>query len=104
MGILGLTSIIIPSRNEKYLSQTIQSLLKNANETIEIIAVLDGYWCDPEEIVDDKRVVYLHYSESRGMREAITRECPIQLLRSTTFLLGSQRLQTFRSSRQMQNF
>lgn len=73
MGILGLTSIIIPSRNEKYLTQTIQSLLKNAGETIEIIVVLDGYWCEAHEIVDDKRVIYIHFSEPRGMRNAINR-------------------------------
>ena len=45
--------------------------MSNAKEQIEIIAVLDGYWMDSEDIVQDKRVNYIHYSEPRGMRNAI---------------------------------
>jgi len=64
-----MISVIIPSRNEPYLSHTIKDLLSKARGDIEIIAVLDGYWCD--DIVDDKRVHYLHYGKARGMRNAI---------------------------------
>lgn len=63
-------SIIIPSRNEKFLQNTIKSLLENAKGEIEIIAVLDGYWPDPQ-LEDDKRVILLHRGESRGMRNGI---------------------------------
>lgn len=38
---------------------------------MEILAILDGWWCPAEEIVDDPKVNYLHYSESKGMRNAI---------------------------------
>lgn len=62
-------SIIIPSRNEPYLEKTIRGILKSATGSIEVIAVLDGYW--PKEIVDDERVHYIHFSESRGMRASI---------------------------------
>lgn len=64
-------SIIIPSRNEPYLSHTIKDLLAKAKGEIEIIAVLDGYWPPINEIVDDKRVKYIHFSQARGMRNAL---------------------------------
>jgi glycosyltransferase involved in cell wall biosynthesis len=64
-------SIIIPSRNEIFLTNTIKDLLKNAHEDIEIIPILDGYWPKPEEIVNDPRVKYLHRGEARGMRDGI---------------------------------
>ena len=63
-----LLSIIIPSRNEKYLKQTILDLLKKATGNIEIIAVLDGCWTD---IVNDDKVHYIHFTKSQGMRGAI---------------------------------
>jgi len=65
------TSIIIPSRNEPYLQPTIKDLLDKATGEIEIIAVLEGYWPPIEEIVDDPRVTYIHFSKPRGMRGAI---------------------------------
>ena len=61
---------LIPSRNEKYLLPTIQSLLDNAQETIEVIAVLDGYWPE-EELIEDPRVKYIHKGEAQGMRPAL---------------------------------
>jgi len=66
-----MLSIIIPAYKEPYLHKTINSLLKNATGEIEVIAVLDGYWAKPEEIVDDKRVRYIHLGKTYGMREAI---------------------------------
>jgi len=67
----GLVSVTIPSRNEIYLQKTILDLLAKATGQIEIIVVLDGYWPEPEELVNDKRVIYIHFSEPRGMRGAI---------------------------------
>ena len=64
-------SVIIPSRNEPYLQKTILDLLSKAYGKIEIIAVLDGWWEDIGKVVDDPRVVYLHFSPARGMRNAI---------------------------------
>lgn len=68
---MDLLSVIIPSRNEIFLEKTIRDLLKNSVESIEIIAVLDGYWPEAEEYVLDDCVNYLHWTKSRGMREAI---------------------------------
>ena len=64
-------SIVIPARNEPYLSRTIQDLLDKATGDIEIIAILDGYWLEPKEFSSDKRVSYVHFGVSRGMRNAI---------------------------------
>lgn len=68
-----MISVIIPSRVDQYLSQTIDDLLLKAEEEIEIIVVLDGYW--PDFIIkDDPRVIIIHQGEVHGnfgMREAI---------------------------------
>lgn len=66
-----MLSIVIPSRNEKYLQNTISDLLLKAEGEIQIIAILDGYWPEAKEFVIDKRVQYIHFSEPRGMRNAI---------------------------------
>jgi glycosyltransferase involved in cell wall biosynthesis len=66
-----IVSVVIPSRNEKYLQKTIQDLLLKATQEIEIIAVLDGYWSPVKEIVNNPKVNYIHFSESKGMRNAI---------------------------------
>ena len=44
-----MLSVIIPSRNEVFLQQTIDDVLRNAVGEIEVIAVLDGYWPEPDE-------------------------------------------------------
>lgn len=72
-------SIILPARNEIYLTKTIQELLTKAKGDIEIIAVLDGYWPEDQKtkhwstpaIIEDPRVIYLHHGESKGMRQSI---------------------------------
>ena len=66
----GLVSIIIPSRNEKYLGKTIEDLLTKAVGEIEIIAVLDGYWPEPK-IPDNDRLILIHRGSPLGMRPAI---------------------------------
>lgn len=66
-----MLSVVIPSRNEPYLQKTIQDLLTKASGEIQIIVILDGYWEDVKKYVTDKRVEYIHYSNPRGMRNAI---------------------------------
>jgi len=65
-----MLSVIIPSYKDPLLNKTVESLLTNAEGEIEVICVLDGYWPD-FEIVDDKRVKYIHLGRNRGMRGAI---------------------------------
>lgn len=66
-----MLSVIIPSRNERYLEQTIRNVLENARGEIEILAVLDGWLPEPEIKIGDDRVVFLHFPESIGQRQAI---------------------------------
>ncbi len=68
---MSLVSIVIPSRNEPYLQKTVLDLLKKAKGEIEIKVILDGYWPSENEIVEDPKVSYIHYSNARGMRNAI---------------------------------
>jgi len=60
-------SIIIPSRNEMFLSRTIDDILDKIRGKTQVIALLDGAWADPP-VKDDPRVVLVHYSESIGQR------------------------------------
>ena len=77
MTIKGRVSVIIPSRNEKFLTKTIKDVLAKSRGDLEVIAVLDGYWQPPEEIVSDRRLHYLHNGQSLGMRSAINRGAAI---------------------------
>lgn len=60
-------SILIPARNEQFVSNTVADILKNKRGKTEIIVGLDGAWADPG-IPDhpDVRIVYV--SEPRGQR------------------------------------
>jgi len=62
-------SVIIPARNEQFLTPTIEDLVRNARADTEIIAILEGYW--PETTVDAPNVRYVHFTVPRGMRGAI---------------------------------
>jgi len=73
-------SVIIPSRNELFLPQTINDLLMKASGEIEVVTVLDGYWPEPSEgfnhelwssLLSNKNLVVLHRGYSRGMRNGI---------------------------------
>jgi glycosyltransferase involved in cell wall biosynthesis len=68
------TTIIIPSRNEQFLTKTIQSLCDNAESEIEIIAVLDGYKVN---LPEDQRVHYIENGVSQGMRRCINQAAAI---------------------------
>lgn len=64
-----MISVVIPSRNEKFLNQTIEEVLAKAGGDIEVIVTLDGYWQNP--LIGDKRVRYIHRGAPRGMRPGI---------------------------------
>jgi len=63
-------SVIIPSRNEIFLPNTVKDILAKAQGDIEVIAVLDGYWPNPL-LEDNDRLIVLHRGQSMGMRAAI---------------------------------
>lgn len=62
-------SILIPSRSEMFLKQTIQNILENIEADTEIIAVLDGAWAEPA-IPQHERVNIIYVPESIGQRAA----------------------------------
>lgn len=62
-------SVIIPSKNEQFLPQTVADLFAKAAGPIEIIVVLDGYWPNPP-LPDRKGLIQVHRGEGRGMRDA----------------------------------
>lgn len=63
-------SVIIPSRNERFLQPTIEDVLRNAAGEVEVIAILDGYWPSPP-LPNLPNLILLHNSTPRGMRAAI---------------------------------
>jgi glycosyltransferase involved in cell wall biosynthesis len=65
-------SILIPSRNEEFLSRTVENILQNIRGNTEILVGLDGEWANPP-IQDDPRVTILYHNESVGQR-AITND------------------------------
>lgn len=65
-----MISIIIPTYKEPFLQKTIDSLLENSQEEIEILTVLDGYIPD-KPLKSDLRVKVINLKENLGMRGAI---------------------------------
>jgi glycosyltransferase involved in cell wall biosynthesis len=61
-----MVTVIIPSKTEKFLDNTIRDVLKNATGEIEIIPVLDGYDC---ERIDDPRVHYILQEPSKNTQK-----------------------------------
>lgn len=65
-----IISILIPARNEIFLQKTIENVIDNAQEEIEIIAVLDGYEPNPP-IEDHPFVKLIRHKEAQGQRQSI---------------------------------
>lgn len=60
-------SIVIPARNEMFLRETIDDILKNIEADTEVIALLDGQWADPP-VPQHRRVNIIYVPESIGQR------------------------------------
>ena len=69
-------SILIPARNEMFLRETIEDILKHIEADTEIIAVLDGQW-PIKPIPQHERVTLIYYPESIGQRAATNRAASI---------------------------
>ena len=65
-----MISILIPSRNERFLYQTVQDALSKAAGEVEVLALLDGYWPDPP-LPEHPRLRVYHTGNPRGMRAMI---------------------------------
>src|SRR4051812_17466019 len=62
-------SILIPARNEMFLRQTVDDLLRNIRGNTEIIVVLDGAWADPL-LEQNERVTVIYQPQAIGQRAA----------------------------------
>ena len=62
-------SVVIPARNEEFLSVTIENILQNKRGKTEVIAILDGKWANPP-IKDHPDVNIIYLPESIGQRAA----------------------------------
>lgn len=62
-------TVVIPSRNEMFLSRTVSSVLNAITSDTHIIIVCDGNWPDPP-IEDHPRVHTIHHATSIGQRAA----------------------------------
>lgn len=60
-------SILIPARNEQFISNTVDNILKNKRGKTEILVGLDSEWANPP-IVDHPDVKIIYLSESIGQR------------------------------------
>jgi hypothetical protein len=67
-------SILIPSRNEMFLSRTIDDILTHSEADTEVIAVLDGQWANPPVAQNDK-VNIIYVPEAIGQRAATNLAC-----------------------------
>jgi len=65
-------SIIIPSRCEEFLKNTVEDILKNKRGDTEIIVGLDGEWSDPP-LEDHPDVKIIYYPKSIGQRAMMNR-------------------------------
>lgn len=69
-------SILIPSRNEMFLSRTVEDLLSNIEADTEILVGLDGDWANPPVALNERvRVVY--FPESIGQRAMTNKLCKL---------------------------
>ncbi len=68
-----MLSVIISSREARYLQKTVDDLLSKSEGEIEVIVVLDGYWPDPQ-LADNPKVNIYHQGtvhNNVGMRGCI---------------------------------
>ena len=63
-------SVIIPSRNEQFLPQTVEDVITKARGEVQVIVVLEGYWPDPI-LPNYPNLVIIHHGKARGLRGAV---------------------------------
>jgi len=71
----GRVSVVIPSRHERFLPETVRDVLSKAQGDLEVLVILDGYWA--HDLPDDPRLVQIHRGAAQGMRPAINSACAV---------------------------
>lgn len=67
-------SILIPARNEQFLSRTVEDILQNKEGATEIIVVLDGEWANPP-LPQHPDLTVIYNPVSIGQRAATNQAC-----------------------------
>lgn len=67
--VVSKVSVFIPTRNERFLQETIDDLFATATGDIEVIVHLDGYWPDPP--LRDRPGLHIIHRARVGMRGGI---------------------------------
>lgn len=67
-------SILIPARNEEWVSQTVKNILENKRGKTEVLVGLDGQWASPG-IPDHPDVTIIYSSEAIGQRARTNQLC-----------------------------
>ena len=89
-------SVLIPSRNEKYLIQTVDNVLSQARGEVEVVAVLedwlkpnttptDGDWAEAQRRHGNRLTTIFHH-EAKGMRPAINAAAASAISRGARYL------------------
>lgn len=60
-------AVLIPARNEMFLAQTVEDVLRNKRGNTEVIVGLDGEWADPP-VADHKDLTIFYSPEPLGQR------------------------------------
>lgn len=69
-------SVLIPSRNEIFLKNTVEDIIANSEADTEIIAVLDGAWSEPP-LPQHEKLNVIHVPEAIGQRSATNLACKL---------------------------
>ena len=69
-------SILIPSRNEMFLKNTVEDILLHREADTEVIAFLDGEWASPP-LTQDERVSIIHVNKPVGQRAGTNLACKL---------------------------
>ncbi len=64
-----ILSLLIPARNEMFLKNTVEDILKNIRGDTEIIVILDGVWASPP-LEQNERVIISYHPTPIGQRAA----------------------------------
>lgn len=67
-------SILIPARNEMFLRETIEDIVRHREADTEVIAVMDGAWAEPP-IPQQDNVNIIYIPEAIGQRAAQNLAC-----------------------------
>jgi len=70
-------SILIPARNEEFLKETLEDLLKKIRGKTDIFVCLDGEVYPNKTLPQDPKITYIQRSESWGQRKATNQLCKL---------------------------